>query len=558
TRSPSCHARGAIPAQRMSTSSRKGTSAMCVRTIQSGCSACARIRTRSTIRSIRESSSKATSSSGDSASSCRLSSSRWPRAIVTGVRSSCETSCSRRSSCSSRDARSSASASTVASACARRRACQTIARNIADINGTSNSSPQSWMPSNASAMIDAPVAIATAPSTSPVIGDDQTRKPYSSVRLIQMKWNGIVSHDGESTMTTRQPAENSAQLSSSQSGRGQPVTRMSHRFDRPVRPELLAEPPDAHVDDVRPRVEAVPPHLGEEPLAAHHLARVRDEVIQQPEFAVGQIRGRRADRRAAARQVEVEVSDAEGRALGRLAPSPEVDADAGDQLVERERLREVVVRAEVEAPQLRRQVGARREHEHREVRPLAPELGEQPHPVEPRQQQVEDDELVRLGEPEAQTGRAVLDAVDRKALGLEPQSQELEDPRFVLDDQDPHGRASGESITLGRGTFRHERPEPGSGTAGARRYPAERTVWIGVPAPSLPRSRRIDASRTFELGGGSPQTCVRSRSRLTISPACSASCCRSWNSRFDRSIGVPRTRAWWRAGSSTRFPTRTR
>src|SRR5581483_1150139 len=61
---------------------------------------------------------------------------------------------------------------------------------------------------------------------------------------------------------------------------------------------------------------------------------------------------------------------------------------------------------------------------------------------EPRQQQVEDDELVRLGETEPQAAGAVLGAVDRKALGLAPKPQELEDPRFVLDDQDPHGRAS--------------------------------------------------------------------------------------------------------------------
>ena len=37
---------------------------------------------------------------------------------------------------------------------------------------------------------------------------------------------------------------------------------------------------------------------------------------------------------------------------------PELDAHARDQLVERERLGQIVARAELEAPQLRRQVGA--------------------------------------------------------------------------------------------------------------------------------------------------------------------------------------------------------
>ena len=64
-----------------------------------------------------------------------------------------------------------------ASAACRRRACHTIARNIADISGTSKSSPQSWIPSNASTKIEAPVATKTAPSTSAVTFGSQTRKP---------------------------------------------------------------------------------------------------------------------------------------------------------------------------------------------------------------------------------------------------------------------------------------------------------------------------------------------------------------------------------------------
>ncbi len=177
TISPSRHARGATSAQRMKTSSRNGTSRTLVAATKSGCSAWASSSSRSTIRSIRASSSNATASSGWSTPSRRSSSSRWPRAIVTGVRSSCETSWSSRSSCSSSAARSSASASTVASASTRRLACQTIATNIADISGTSNSSPQSCRPSNASAMIEAPVAIATTASTADVFEIDQTRNP---------------------------------------------------------------------------------------------------------------------------------------------------------------------------------------------------------------------------------------------------------------------------------------------------------------------------------------------------------------------------------------------
>ena len=71
----------------------------------------------------------------------------------------------------------SASASTWRIATWRRRACHTIARNIALISGTSNSSPQSWTPSNASLEMLAPVPRITVASTANVTGGDQTRKP---------------------------------------------------------------------------------------------------------------------------------------------------------------------------------------------------------------------------------------------------------------------------------------------------------------------------------------------------------------------------------------------
>ena len=164
TTSPSRQARGATSAQRMKTSSRNATSGIgrsmvtSRRARRGRAGAAARRSARSAAARRRRRSAPALGAEGR-----RSSSSRCPRAIVTGVRSSWETFWSSRSCCSSSDARSSASAWTVLSACTRRRACQTIARNIADISGTSNSSPQSWSPSNASVRIEvAPVAITTA------------------------------------------------------------------------------------------------------------------------------------------------------------------------------------------------------------------------------------------------------------------------------------------------------------------------------------------------------------------------------------------------------------
>src|SRR6516164_6986777 len=104
-----------------------------------------------------------------------------------------------------------------------------------------------------------------------------------------MTWKGIVSHDGESTISTRQQTDSAAQPSSSRSGRGQAIAGMSHRLDRTFRPELLAQAANAHVDHVGAGIERVPPHLREQALAAHHLACMHGEVVQEPELAVGEV-----------------------------------------------------------------------------------------------------------------------------------------------------------------------------------------------------------------------------------------------------------------------------
>src|SRR2546429_394197 len=157
-----------------------------------------------------------------------------------------------------------------------------------------------------------------------VFWSDQTRKPYSSVRLIQMRRNGIVSHDGPRTMAP------------------------SHTTDMATEPQLHTHP--------------------------------------------------------------------------------------GDELVERERLREIVVRTELEPAQLRRHVRTRGEDHDRQLGTAAVDVLEQLQAVEPWQLEVEHDELVRLRQREGEADGTVIGAVDGKALRLEPQPQEGADPGLVLDD----------------------------------------------------------------------------------------------------------------------------
>src|SRR6478672_11637544 len=108
---------------------------------------------------------------------------------------------------------------------------------------------------------------------------------------------------------------------------------MPHRLDRRLGPELLAQPSDADVHNVRSGVEAVAPDLGEQALAAHDLACVREEVIQQAKLAIGEIGDAVFDASLPPCQIELESSDAHGRRI--LAASvAQLHAYPRDELVE--------------------------------------------------------------------------------------------------------------------------------------------------------------------------------------------------------------------------------
>src|SRR5436190_3713898 len=104
-----------------------------------------------------------------------------------------------------------------------------------------------------------------------------------------MKWKGIVSQVGQSSIATRFAAANANHANSTapkRLSRGESVPAMPHGLDRGFRAELLPEPPDADVDHVRPRIEMVAPHIREEALAGHDLALVENEVVQEAELPV--------------------------------------------------------------------------------------------------------------------------------------------------------------------------------------------------------------------------------------------------------------------------------
>ena len=134
-------------------------------------------------------------------------SSAWPSATVIGVRSSWDASwmnCRSRSLSRALDSYTRRISSV---ALWRRRACHTMATNIADINGTSVISSTGCSPLDTSIRMKVAVSTITATRVTAVRPVPHTRKPYSRVRLTQMKWNGTVSQLGNTTMPARLATE---------------------------------------------------------------------------------------------------------------------------------------------------------------------------------------------------------------------------------------------------------------------------------------------------------------------------------------------------------------
>ena len=201
-----------------------------------------------------------------------------------------------------------------------------------------------------------------------VTASDQTRNPYRSVRLIQTKWNGIVSQLGQSDHRADVRGGEHGPATST-SLRSQAIARISNRLDRSVGAELLAQAAHADVDDVGAGIEAIAPDVGEQ--AFRLTTSPRGERGGGAAGTRGRT-GRRQVRRTTLTPGEVERQPPPHARLTRSSRPvlAEVHANPRDQLVERERLRQVVGAPELEAPQLRRQIRSGGEDEHRQGRPL--------------------------------------------------------------------------------------------------------------------------------------------------------------------------------------------
>src|SRR6516164_8858371 len=231
--------------------------------------------------------------------------------MVIGVRSWCEASWRNRRWVARSRAFSSPTWRASCSAVSLRRACHTMARNMAAMSGTSVSSAAGSEPRTTSRPMAAAVVAMTTASTNSVGRGAQVRNPYSRVKLIQMKWKGTVSQPANAKIATRLTAEKAAHTASSSAGRngqlsltanlpspeirsasppsvvGKLIALTAHRLDQ-AEAEFGPQPPHAHVDHVGARVEVVSPHAGQQPALGHRLTGVLRQLAQQQELEPGQ------------------------------------------------------------------------------------------------------------------------------------------------------------------------------------------------------------------------------------------------------------------------------
>ena len=216
--------------------------------------------------------------------------------------------------------------------------------------------------------------------------------------------------------------------------------------------QLAPQPAGVHVDDVGERVELIVPGVVEDALAAEDLARVPEEQLEQPELLGAQGQRFSGEARFARRRVEREAAERQLRRQRAPRP-PQQRADARQQLLEREGLDEVVVGAAVQAGDLVGGRVPRREHEHRDGEPPVAQLAAQGEPVDLREHDVQDQEVV--GElvlrvagvggaaphrEAAARGASVVQHVNGVALGLESRLERPGQLLRIFDDQDPHAR----------------------------------------------------------------------------------------------------------------------
>ena len=159
--------------------------------------------------------------------------------------------------------------------------------------------------------------------------------------------------------------------------------------------------------------------------------------------------GRPARRTARAATSISEVGDAHQVGGRQVAPADH-GAQSGQQLLEGERLDQVVVRAQVEASDAIGELVTRAENQDRRLRPARAQAAQDGQAVDLGEHDVEQDRVVRVGLGKGQPLFAVARGVDGVAGFAQPLGQRARQRLEVLDQKHPHAS----SMPRAAGCFR--------------------------------------------------------------------------------------------------------
>ena len=212
------------------------------------------------------------------------------------------------------------------------------------------------------------------------------------------------------------------------------------------------------VDRARPAREGEAPDTVEDPLAGDDDPRPFGEMPDEVELARGELDVDAVDDGRARAAVEDDVAGREPVGVGLRLGAAEHGADTCSQLARRERLRDVVVRTELEPGDAVDLLVAGRQHHDRQRRDRANRLAEV-EAVGVRELEVEDRQPDVVSLELLQPLRAAGGPDDAKPLALEVRADDRGDVLLVLDEQD---RAAARHRVAGA----EDEHEPGRPVAG--------------------------------------------------------------------------------------------
>src|SRR6266699_565768 len=227
----------------------------------------------------------------------------------------------------------------------------------------------------------------------------------------------------------------------------EPVPDPAHRHDlerRPLR-ELLAQPPNVHVDCLAVAGEISAPHVLEQGVAGVPPAWKREQVGEEIELPRRELDVGSIQDHPASCAVDAEIADGIqlGYRLGFVGfrlRATQHRVHAGEHLANREWLGDVVVGAKLETDDLVDLGVLGRDDDDRHAAALAKRAAEV-EAAHPRQHQVEQHEVRSRGARRAQAGGAVARLLHGEPRGGEVVLQHVADALVVLDDEDAAGVA---------------------------------------------------------------------------------------------------------------------